>query len=405
MPTTATYHQAEPAENQAVTPKVHLGYLDSMRALAALYVVLYHAPLFLQYEITGGKLPRVVRWLHIAFAHGHYAVCIFIVLSGFCLMLPVVKGDGVLRGGALHFFKKRARRILPPYYLALAVSLLLIWLCLGQKTHTDWQDSVPVTIPGFLSHLLLLQDFTASTGNQIDYPLWSVSVEWRIYFIFPLLILLWRKIGPLATTLGTIIVGYTIFILLRQTGALQTSVFGTSLSTGITGVSPEFLGLFGLGALGAGITYSAHGILRGVREKVSWIPTAAVATVFALLLTTLKLDHGKVMEPAILGTIVGVWAMIVLIAAGSSEKTLLHRTLSWRPLAFLGTFAYSIYLIHGPVLQMFWLYLIVPLHLSNAAVLCMETFVVIPLTVAVAYLFFLACERPFLTRRVVLDTT
>lgn len=395
MPTTATYHQAEPAENQAVTPKVHLGYLDSMRALAALYVVLYHAPLFGQYELSEVKLPRVVRWLQIALAHGHYAVCIFIVLSGFCLMLPVVKGDGVLRGGALHFFKKRARRILPPYYLALAVSLLLIWLCLGQKTQTNWQNSVPVTLQGFFAHLLLLQDVSQKTNTQIDGPLWSVSVEWRIYFIFPLLVLLWRRIGPLATTLGTVIAGYALLALLQH----------TSVCTNESGVSPEFLGLFGLGTLGAGITYSAQGILRVVREKVSWMPTAAVATVFALLLTTLKLDHGKVMEPAILGTIVGVWAMIVLIAAGSSEKTLLHRTLSWRPLAFLGTFAYSIYLIHGPVLQMFWLYLIVPLHLSNAAVLCMETFVVIPLTVAVAYLFFLACERPFLTRRVVLDTT
>ena len=384
--------QSKRSADASAPPKVHLGYLDSMRALAAVYVVFYHAPLFVQRE---GTLTGPIGLLHSLLSYGYYAVCVFIVLSGFCLMLPIVQGDGFLRGGALHFFKKRARRILPPYYLALGISLFLIWLCLGEKTQTNWQNAVPVTFYGLLSHLLLLQDLSEKTKTQIDGPLWSVSVEWRIYFIFPLLVLLWRRIGPFATTLGTVIVAYTMLALLRQSSFWATS----------GGMSPEFLGLFGLGTLGAGITYSRDGVLRRIREKVPWKPAAAAASVILFLLTNLKHHHGTPIHPSILSIFVGIWAVIVLIAAGSDHNSLLHRALSWRPLAFLGTFAYSIYLIHGPVLQLFWLFVIVPLHLSSRGILLAEALGVVPATVAVAYLFFLACERPFLTRRVVLNTT
>ncbi|WP_410959855.1 acyltransferase family protein, partial [Salmonella sp. SAL4356] len=69
---------------------------------------------------------------------GHLAVSIFIVISGFCLALPVVAAGDRMRDGSLNFFKRRARRILPPYYGALAFSLLLIATVLGKKTGSLW---------------------------------------------------------------------------------------------------------------------------------------------------------------------------------------------------------------------------------------------------------------------------
>ena len=73
---------------EAAAPKVHLGYLDSLRALAAIYVVMYHAI----YQIDPHHPVRTgaagaFRSLFV----GHYAVDLFIVLSGFCLMLPVAR--------------------------------------------------------------------------------------------------------------------------------------------------------------------------------------------------------------------------------------------------------------------------------------------------------------------------
>ena len=76
----------------------------------------------------GGRLsrgrPRSVRGL---LRHGHFAVAVFIVLSGYCLMRPVA-GDpsGACGAACSPILGRRARRILPPYYAALGLCWLLI---------------------------------------------------------------------------------------------------------------------------------------------------------------------------------------------------------------------------------------------------------------------------------------
>ncbi|HEX6799049.1 MAG TPA: acyltransferase family protein, partial [Ktedonobacterales bacterium] len=94
----------------------HLGYVDGARGIAAVYVALHHC-----WQIVWSETPHplpflwsLLDWL----AYGSFAVSAFIAISGFSLMLPVARGDGRLPGGAWTFFKRRARRILPPYYFA-----------------------------------------------------------------------------------------------------------------------------------------------------------------------------------------------------------------------------------------------------------------------------------------------
>src|SRR5262245_54437637 len=90
-----------------------LAFLDGLRGLAALYVVLHHAAL----EVSGGSFSRGSNLVRGLLRHGHFAVAVFIVLSGYCLMRPVA-GDplGRLRGGMWGYLGRRARRILPPYF-------------------------------------------------------------------------------------------------------------------------------------------------------------------------------------------------------------------------------------------------------------------------------------------------
>ena len=373
-------------------PKIHLGYLDSLRALAAIYVVTFHG--LSDIDPKGISLPGGMHWLRLFFSYGHYAVDLFIVLSGFCLMLPVVKSNGTLKGGAIHFFKKRAMRILPPYYLTLVFSLLLIHLFIGHKTGTLWDLSVPVTKMGLLTHLFLIQDAFRSTIEQINHSLWSVSVEWRIYFAFPLIVFLWRKIGPVPVTAMFVVAGYVLLLLLRH----------TPIYTYTNGVSPQYLGLFALGVFGSGVTFSQEGILLRLKEKVPWIFLTALLGVIVVVLSTLKVSHGRPLEISVLDFFVGLLSMSLLIATGRDAASRLHRILSWKPLAFLGTFAYSIYLVHAPLLQMIYQYVQEPLHLKGTGEFAVECLVVVPATVALAYVFFLACERPFLSRPVVLNT-
>ena len=106
-----------------VRPRLRLDFLDGLRGLAALYVLLYHASLragVLAAAAPAQPVAKAISVLHFCLlGYGHLAVAVFIVLSGYCLMLPVARTEGaVLPGGALAFIQRRARRILPPYYAA-----------------------------------------------------------------------------------------------------------------------------------------------------------------------------------------------------------------------------------------------------------------------------------------------
>lgn len=99
--------------------RFRLEYLDGLRGLAALYVVAHHVGIHVSFM----KLESpIARCLWRIFDAGSLAVTVFIALSGYCLMLPVVRRvDGSLPGGFLKYIGRRAKRILPPYYLAILV--------------------------------------------------------------------------------------------------------------------------------------------------------------------------------------------------------------------------------------------------------------------------------------------
>ena len=133
-------------------PRVRLDYLDGLRGLAALYIVLFHLSFRLWALVNPfphSLLAKGVFLLNTLFlSYGHYAVPVFIVLSGYCLMLPVVRnGNGTLPKGFMDFMRRRARRILPPYYAALVlfVGYCLIAPRIGFNPHLGFfREALPV---------------------------------------------------------------------------------------------------------------------------------------------------------------------------------------------------------------------------------------------------------------------
>ncbi len=372
----------EPARKPA---RLHLDFLDGLRALAALTVIVDHAYSIVWYEAAGAATGGSAYWLGYSQMIGHFAVTTFIVLSGYCLMLPVVRAGGVLKGGAGLFFRKRAKRILPPYYLALLVSLFLIVSLIGQRTGSHWDTSVDVDVPGLTTHLLLLHNLFPHDAFQINNALWTVAVEWQIYFLFPALVWLWRYAGGGRATLAALACGYGVYFVIRHTPYV--------------GLNAPYLGMFALGAWGASVTFDTAPFYKRLRAR---LPCALIGLGMFGLITAYSLIvgwHNAERRYVFLDSMVGVGIVMLLISAGRTQFNRARALLSGRPLVFLGTFAYSIYLIHVPIQQLFWQYALRPLKLAPLPTFGLLLVFGTPVILGASYLFFLACERPFMNTK------
>ena len=124
----------------------HLLHLDGIRGLTAFYVVLHHTCRNYWNPAHKNEFPFWLRRLVDFTSFGQAAVAIFIVLSGYCLMMPLLQSNTtVLRGGLVEYFKRRATRILPVYFAALGVTLLLIALipAMNRMSNSGWDAALP----------------------------------------------------------------------------------------------------------------------------------------------------------------------------------------------------------------------------------------------------------------------
>ena len=387
-----------PAAQSSPSARLRLDYLDGLRGLAALYVVMHHAYYGLTAEETLPSLAaHLTYWLYL----GRSAVDIFIVLSGYCLMLPVIRA-GRLSGSLTGFFQRRARRILPPYYAALAVCLLAIAALPAlhdlSHPHALWNEALPAFIPSVIaSHLLLAHNFDPAWHSKIDYPMWSVATEWQIYFLFPLALLpIWRRWGSGAAVLAAFLIGLVPLFLFFDR---------------FSGVSPQFLGLFALGMAAADINFSARAPLAAWRNKLPW---GGLSAGLLALLVLVSLKHSSWPEAVAFKDILVGGATACLLVACTRTLTRHHETatdqspetrnraplalrlMESRPAVLLGTFSYSLYLVHAPVLALCQAG-IRTLPLSPTLSLGVMLLGGVPLALAVSYLFHLAFEKPFLS--------
>ncbi|PSL25846.1 acyltransferase family protein [Chitinophaga ginsengisoli] len=377
--------------------KTHLLHIDGLRAIAALYVVMHHA--MLEYKVSPkGALQKIFLSL---FKSGHYAVDLFIVISGFSLMLPAIRRNYEVTG-VWDFYKRRIVRILPPYYIAMAFSLLAIYFLLDEKTGSLWDQCIPVTSKSILTHIFLINDLFISEVYKINHAFWSIPVECRIYIFFPFLLYVWRKYGPGASILTSIGIAVVLFITLR---ILRQDYPGIDMAT--AGVNPYII-LFTMGMLAADISFS-DSKLSGFADRLPWgllLIAAGIAFVFYKSRVSFYSDVNGNIENEIVDVLFGIICFCLLVICSKekykhSRLAFIGKVFSFKPLASMGIFAYSIYLIHAPLLHMIALYVIAPLHLTGFTATVVLIFGGTALIVGIAYLFFLLFERPFLLKKAV----
>lgn len=356
-------HLKKPSPGPGTPPR--LEFVDGIRALCAIYVVLHHVQLTVWRDPA--DLHGLARYTSI-FHFGAQAVVTFIVVSGFCLMQPVIKSEGYLRGGVSTFIRRRARRLLPPYFVALALSILLALTLLGRPHGSLWDLCIPVRWPDVITHFLLLQNFSIHQ-HSINYVLWSIAIEWQIYFAFPFLLLFYRSFGIVAVVLISSLIGLALTLFLDRHG------FGAS--------HLQFLGFFGLGMAAAWVMLKAPSrpLFRMLAGLISLLSGAA----WLLYGLSGHDDH-------FLLTAIGAAAILAYV--GLAPNSPVQRILSFRPLVNIGVASYSLYLLHPLAIECSQRFLTSRFHLAHGQEFLLLAATSLTTSGAATALFFWLIERP-----------
>ncbi len=156
-------------------PKKHFEFIDAIRGIAALHVLLIHLAFIPNPSLL------IPQWLSMIGFTGNSGVELFFVLSAFCLCLSM-RAHGQEDTSVWQFYIRRIFRILPFFYLMLLIFLLRNKIVYGISY--SWTD--------LLSNLFCIFNFIPEKTEGIAWASWTISVEMIFYLFFPFI---FRTIG------------------------------------------------------------------------------------------------------------------------------------------------------------------------------------------------------------------
>ena len=330
----------EAGAGRSARAAANIDELDAHRGIAALGIVVFHVYQFsntrsyLYFGTPGytvlNSLDGMVPW--------------FFVLTAFLLFEPIARAaiEGTTGLPVRRFAARRAVRLLPAYWVA----ILVVWFFRQPALPGDWRD--------LLEHLSFTQVFD---GKRIFYtigPAWSLSVEVMFYLLLvgvavgahrycSRLDRRAARVAVLGAAAGALILigaGWKAWAFYgdnRPTTGSFTTWFGPVAN----------LDVFGIGMMAA-IAVAASGGGSVERPHARTALRIGGAAVVVLAFATRKANSFTGVYFSDLCAV--GFAMLIAAAAMRGPSGRWERIVCVRPLIFVGTISYSVYLWHEPVL-------------------------------------------------------
>jgi len=303
--------------------------IDALRGIAIIAVALYHAigaskgwdlPWDGWFRSTQTLGPARSLGLHLLL-QGWIGVPLFFVLSGFCIHYGFLRSRTPF--SVSQFLQRRFWRIYPAYILALTAAV-------AYQIHSRiLNPALPADQWQILSHVLLIQNLSPDSLYGIVAAFWSIAIEFQLYLLYPLLLLIRQRIG----IQHTLLLGLILSLLAKTWIIGSNSLPDRIAPVGIPGLLNHWFDWM----LGA---WAAERFVIGGRIFHRPLMTAAILLPLALLSTWIK------------PLLVFSFTLFALVSTVLLEIVLDHpapQRFPARILILIGTISYSLYLWHQPL--------------------------------------------------------
>lgn len=269
-------------------------FIDALRGIASLGVVLFHAA-------EGHHIDQLPDFARQIAGVGAFGVPIFFVISGFVIACSLAEQQ-MTPSSFGKFLLRRSIRLDPAYWVAIAIALG--FSALASKMISGRPEN-HFTCPQVLAHLIYAQSILRF--EQINPVFWTLCYEVQFYVVFALLLF--------SKSRWTVIVAMIVSLLWCFR------------------LAPSMPGLF---------TNLWYAFLLGASAWFGWRYQRFRLIYFAYF-TAVSASAIYFRDSFALCT--SLTSMTIFIAAASGRLS----AMNWRWLQFLGAISYSLYLLHNPI--------------------------------------------------------
>lgn len=327
-----------PVVSSSARAASHIEVLDGLRGLAIALVLFCHLQEYIKQLWPGTSAFGASGFMEKLILNLWVGVDLFYVLSGFFIAVAVLRPATF---DPLHFVRRRITRVIPAYYAA----LLLVLLLLERQTLASMQGWADIGL-----HLLMLHQLQSWSMYGIIGPAWTLGIEWSFYLLMLALAPLWRGRS------GWLLVFLFIAISYVWRGSVMVAVAPEQRSFWVV----QILGALDEFALGMLVAWlQQRGVWARLRARWPWggwlllllggaLATACLAYYVSLLPT------GYFSFPfAVVFSRTWLSAGFALMLAGFivlEPSRVLQAVVRFTGLGALGRISFSVYLYHVPVI-------------------------------------------------------
>ena len=308
----------------------YIKHLDGLRAIAVIFVILFH---------SGIKL----------FSGGYIGVDIFFVLSGYLITGIIFKKLQSNSFSFYDFYARRIKRLIPPVIIIKFFSLVVGYYLMNPYQFFTLIDQA------FYSTILLSNFYLSNSSDYFslstfENPLmhtWSLSLEEQFYLIFPIIFLIiYYKFK------NKIVLLLSLFLLI----SLFMAQFGGNLTFEKPFIEyklfffnqPGFASYFmPIGRFFEFLCGSVSYLLTVRLKKIAFSHNILSYIGIFIILLSLILFDGNSGFPNLLTLLPVIGTILIIIYY--PEKNSYLSFLTFKPFIFIGTISYSLYLWHQPL--------------------------------------------------------